>query len=146
MLRAHLDDDARLLGGDEAETMLDEDAMRAVLASAALRQLAQHLFRHRQVGAVVDAGDRPSILLTTHHAEKLRLRSLPRLENGLGGLDGIFAEDEDRWHGGYFLKREGYFPPPSSVSKRPQTLPDCESNITTDQSEPSKTTQGLVGL
>lgn len=79
--------------------MLDEHAVRAVIALAALDELAQHLLRHRQVGTVVDARDGLPILLAAHHAEKLRLRALARLEHSLGGLDGFFAEDEDGWHG-----------------------------------------------
>ena len=99
MLRAHFDDDARLLGGDEAETMLDEDAMRSVLVFATLDEFAQHLLRHRQVGTVIDAGDRFAVLLATHDAEKLRLRTFAGLEDCRGGLDGLFVEDENRWHG-----------------------------------------------
>ncbi len=99
VLRAHFDDDARLFSSDEAEAMLDEDAMRSVLALATHDEVAQHLFCHRQIGAVIDAGNLFPIFHATHDAEKLRLRAFTRLEDSHGGLDGIFVEDEYGRHG-----------------------------------------------
>ena len=94
MFRAHADDDAGLLCGHEAEAMLDENAVGAVLSLTAIDQLLQHLFRHGQVGAVVDAGDGPPYLHAAHDAEELDLGTLPGLELGGGGGDGVWAENE----------------------------------------------------
>ncbi len=99
MLRANFDDNAGLLSSDEAEAMLDEDTMRSMLALATLDEVAQHLFCHRQIGTVINAGNGLPIFHATHDAEKLRLRALTRLEDSHGGLDGIFVEDEYGRHG-----------------------------------------------
>jgi hypothetical protein len=47
-----------------------------------------------------------AVLLATHHAKKLHLSTLARLEDSLGGLDGVFAEDEDRRHDSNLLEQE----------------------------------------
>lgn len=94
MFGVDAEEEAGFEGGDEAEAVLDEDAVGAVLGSAFFKQVGEGFLRHGQVGGVVDAENGFAVLGASDGAEELDFRSFFRFEVGGFGEDGVAGEAE----------------------------------------------------
>ena len=88
------EEEAGFEGGDEAEAVLDEDAVGAVLGEAFFEEGGEGFLGHGEVGGVVDAGDGLAVFGASDGAEELDLGAFFGFEAGGFGEDGVGGEEE----------------------------------------------------
>lgn len=91
------EEEAGFEGGDEAEAVLDEDAVGAVVGEAFFEEGGEGFLGHGEVGGVVDAGDGLAVLGAADGAEELDFGAFFGFEAGGFGEDGGVGEEESHW-------------------------------------------------
>lgn len=97
MFGVDAEEEAGFEGGDEAESVLDEDAVGAVVGEAFFEESGECFLGHREVGGVVDAGDGLAIFGAADGAEELDFSAFFGFEAGGFGEDGGVGEEEGHW-------------------------------------------------
>ena len=97
MFGVDAEEEAGFEGGDEAEAVLDEDAVGTVVGEAFFEEIGEGFLGHGEIRGVVDAGDGLAVFGAADGAEELDFGAFFGFEAGGFGEDGGVGEEEGHW-------------------------------------------------